>query len=51
MEQPLLDLFGGNRVSETYFTEPYRVRVIEQVLQNALHFAVFERKLFDNFSY
>jgi hypothetical protein len=34
--------------SITYFTEPYRVRVIEQVSQNAPHFAVFKRKLFKN---
>jgi hypothetical protein len=34
--------------STTYFTEPYRVRVVEKASQNAPHFAVFLRKLFDN---
>jgi hypothetical protein len=34
--------------SITYFTKPYRVRVIEQVSQNASHFAFFNRMLFKN---
>jgi sirohydrochlorin ferrochelatase len=34
--------------STTYFTEPWRVRVVEQVSQNAPHFANFIRNLFNN---
>jgi hypothetical protein len=34
--------------STTYFIEPCRVRVVEQVSQNAPHFADFIRNLFDN---
>jgi hypothetical protein len=40
-----LDLF------DNLFTEPCRVRVVEQVLQNAPHFTVFIRNLFDNRGY
>jgi hypothetical protein len=47
-EQQPLKNFVYWTCSVTCFTEPYRVRVTEQVSQNAPHFAVFKRKLFKN---